>query len=157
MIPMGSFPLPRAPHSVVREKMIELTQGEPFRQGHHTQWECARCWQPVPNEMAFTGPDGERLVYHSSPSARVREAEIVNRRSLHRLVTTVVLAFLVGALTVGTTDRLPVIGPLATQFDDILMYLIRGSISLVPFTLGAGLLGYLVEAFGLYWPRRADA
>jgi len=141
-------------------QMIELTQGEAFHQGHHTRWQCARCWQPVPDEMAFAGPDGERVVYCSSPSARVREAEIVYRRSLHRLITTVALAFLVGALTVGTTDRAPEIGPLATRFDDIAMYLIRWLICLVPYTFGACLLGYGIdsslESFGLYWFRKAD-
>jgi hypothetical protein len=96
--------------------MIELTQGEAFRQGHYTRWECARCWQPVPDGMTFTGPDGGSLVYHSNPGARVCEAEVINRRSLHRLIATVFLAFLVGALTVGTADRLPKIGPLATRF-----------------------------------------
>jgi hypothetical protein len=140
--------------------MIELTQEEAFRRGHLTQWQCVRCWQPVPDKMTFTGPDGERIEYHSSPSARVFEAEIINRRSLHRLITTVLLTFLVGALTVGTTDRLPAIGPLATWFDDMLMYLIRGSISLVPYTFGAVCLGlwidYCIESFGLYWPRRAE-
>jgi hypothetical protein len=110
--------------------------------------------------MAFTGPDGERVVYCSSPSARVQEAEILNRRSLHRLITTVALAFLVGALTVGTIDRLPEIAPWPTRFDDIVLYLIRGSICLALYTLGAGLLGYGIdsslESFGLYWFRKAD-
>jgi hypothetical protein len=71
-----------------------------------------------------------------------------------------ILAFLVGALTVGTTDRLPVIGPLATWFDDVLMYLVRGSISLVLYAFGAGFVGiwidHSLESLGLYrWPRKA--
>jgi hypothetical protein len=118
--------------------MIEITNEPAFIAGYHTRWHCRRCNQEVPNETEYVDYRGEHAVLRSDDL--VYDAEILARISTCRLTIIIVISALVGALTVGTVDRLPSLH-LATTFDDAVMDLIRGGIALFLYGCGAGILG----------------
>jgi hypothetical protein len=74
----------------------------------------------------------------------VCDAEILARISASRLTIIIAASVLVGALTVGTVDRLPSLH-LATTFADAVMNLFRGGIALFLYGSGAGILGILLD------------
>jgi fructose-specific phosphotransferase system IIC component len=132
--------------------MIEITNEPAFRPGYHTQWHCSRCNQPVPDERHYD-VDGVHGVLRSSDL--VYGAAIAARISTCR----VIISVLVGSLTVGSVDRMPGLH-LATPFDDAVMNVIRGSICLFLYGIGAVLLGMLVDKTldwcGAYRVRRGE-
>jgi hypothetical protein len=124
--------------------MIEINNESAFTSGYHTRWHCRRCNQEVPNEREYVTYDGKRAVLRSIDL--VHDASILAQVSTCRLIIIVVAAVLVGALTVGTMDRLGSLD-LATafQFHGAVMDLIRGVIALFGYGVGASLLGMLVD------------
>lgn len=121
--------------------MIEIDNEPAFTRGFHSQWLCRRCNQEVPDERKV-GPDAVRDVLRSID--RVYDAAITARVSTCRLIVIVVVAFLVGALTVGTVDRAAPLH-LATPFDDAVIDIIRGLGALILYGLGAAILGIVVD------------
>jgi hypothetical protein len=121
--------------------LIEINNDPAFTRGYHTQWLCRRCNQEVPDEIQV-GPDAVRDVLRSID--RVYDAATEARVSTCRLITIVVCAALVSALTVGTVDRMAPYH-LATLFDDVLIDLIRGFGALIVYGFGGAILGLLVD------------
>src|SRR5262249_40960171 len=128
--------------SVTVPPLIEITNEPAFIPSYHTQWHCRRCNQPVPDERHYE-LDGRREIFRSSDV--VCGAAIVARISTWRLTIIVLAAALVGAFTVGSIDRMPALH-LATPFDDAVTDVIRGSLALFLYAIGAVPLGLLADA-----------
>jgi|SRR6266851_9077567 len=120
--------------------MIEINNDPPFTL-YDAGWHCRRCNQFVPDERAYT-VDGTRGVLRATDL--VDNASIVGRISTCRLIIIVAAAALVGALSVGSVDRMPRLY-LATPFDDAVMDVIRGLICVFAYGVGAGLVGAFVD------------
>lgn len=146
--------------------MIELSHDKPFESvtqrslkagvstsptvedyDYYARWCCNRCRQLVPNEVF---------------SALEHTVAIVKRRSLYRLIITVVAAALVGGLTVVTMDgilhRVPTVGDVTFAIGRIV---IGGLVCLFLYAVGALLLGMFVDnildSCGVYRPRKPTA
>jgi hypothetical protein len=121
--------------------LIEINNDPAFTR-YHTQWHCRRCNQLVPDERNYAVADGVHGVIRSTDL--VDDAAIVARISTCRLIIIVAAAALVGALSVGSVDRVLRLY-LATPFDDAVMDIIRGLICVFAYGVGTGLVGAFVD------------
>jgi hypothetical protein len=146
--------------------MIELSHDEPFESvslhtlkagvwtsptvedyDHYARWCCNRCRQLIPDEQF---------------SALEHDVAMVKRRSLYRLIITVVAAALVGGLTVVTMDGILHLVP---TVDDVAFavgrIVIGGLVCLFLYAVGALVVGMFVDnildSCGVYRPPKPTA